>query len=228
MRQKRILVPTEGPETWRRFLADPEKQWKSGYSALSTAYSWEKADGLPPEIQALFEGAEDPALHGATLALAIPEYKVPLRGGTRPSQNDVCALVSCSGGLAVMMVEGKAREDFGTRLGDWKNRTSPTGAEARIEEISENLGITGELPDHLRYQLLHRAASAAIEARRFHAAYAVMLIQSFVDDDSENHYADFGDFLALFGAAPAKNRLVRIAEPQGRTLFAAWVQSEPA
>jgi hypothetical protein len=228
MKQKRILVPSEGPESWRRFLAEPEKHWKSGYSALSTAHSWETADGLPPEIKALFDGANDSALRDASLALAIPEYKVPLKGGSRPSQNDVCALVSCAGGLAVMMVEGKAREDFGAKVGDWKSKTSPAGAEARIADVSENLGIAGAIPDHVRYQLLHRAASAVIEARRFHAPYAVMLIQSFVDNDAENHYGDFGEFLGLFQATPVKHQLVELSRPFGRKLFAAWVQSEPS
>lgn len=228
IRQKRILVPTEGPESWRRLLAKPEKHWRSGFSALSTAFSWEKADGLPPEIEALFEGADDPALRGASLALAIPEYKVPLRGGIRPSQNDVCALISCAGGLAVTMVEGKAREDFDVRLADWKKSRSVAGAEARLADIQGNIGLPETVPDHVRYQLLHRAASAVIEARRFHAAFAVMLIQSFVDNDAENHYGDFGEFLGLFGATPAKNRLIGLSQPHGRTFLAAWVQSEPS
>jgi predicted RNA-binding protein with PUA-like domain len=27
----RILTPTTGPDSWKSFLADPDKQWKTGY-----------------------------------------------------------------------------------------------------------------------------------------------------------------------------------------------------
>ena len=49
-----IYVPSRGPDDWRRFLADPEKQWRRGFSARAAAYSWESVNRLPPEIEALF------------------------------------------------------------------------------------------------------------------------------------------------------------------------------
>jgi hypothetical protein len=78
--------PTCGPESWQELLADPQKHWVSGYSARTLAHCWEDAKGLPPEIAALFGGH-------ATLLLAIPEHKVELPGGSRPSQTDLFALV---------------------------------------------------------------------------------------------------------------------------------------
>ncbi|MGH7925887.1 MAG: DUF6946 family protein, partial [Candidatus Binatus sp.] len=39
----------------KRFLADPRKQWKSGFSARTLAQCWESANGLPPEIASLLE-----------------------------------------------------------------------------------------------------------------------------------------------------------------------------
>lgn len=227
MKQKRILIPTDGPETWKRFLAEPDKHWQSGFSAMSTAYSWENAKDIPGEIAAIFKKADDPALRDASLALAVPEYKVSLDGGTRPSQNDVFAILSCSTGLVSMMVEGKAREDFDDLLGDWKKRTSPQGVRARMANIMENIGLNQTVPDDIRYQLLHRTASAMIEARRFHAPYAVMVVQSFVDDDNENHYGDFCNFVRLFDKTPTKRALIEISRPHGRTLYVAWVQSRP-
>jgi len=261
-KQKRIVVPTDGPLDWKALLADPEKHWRSGYSAMSTAYSWEEADGLPAEIAAIFKNADNPALRDAKLALAIPEYKVDLKGGTRPSQNDVFALMSCSDGLISMMVEGKAREDFDATLGDWKKRTSAKGVKDRLGDIMENLGlpapvrkklciqiIVAELMpyiphgplgpgyikkmepgetdlDNIRYQLLHRAASAVIEAKRFHAKYAVLLIQSFEEDDTKNHYDDFEKFVGLFEKKAAKDKLIELSRPDGRPLYAAWIHSK--
>ena len=46
----RCYVPSGGPLAWRDFLADPHKQWRTGYSAKALAHSWEAQDGLPPEV----------------------------------------------------------------------------------------------------------------------------------------------------------------------------------
>jgi hypothetical protein len=56
----------------------------------------------------------------------------------------------------------------------------------------------------------------------------VLLIQSFVDQDAENHYDDFGKFLALFQKTSAKGTLIELSVPHGRSLYAAWVQSKAA
>ncbi len=89
MTQKRILIPTDSAETWKRFLAYPDKQWQPGFSAMSTAISWENAKGIPPEISKVFANADDQHLRDAQLAIAIPEYKVALEGGTQPSQRSM-------------------------------------------------------------------------------------------------------------------------------------------
>lgn len=112
MRQKRILVPTRCVHDWKALLADPETQWEPGYSAMSVAYSWENADGLPNEIGQLFLNATEPDLRSARLVLAVPEYKVFLKGGPRPSQNDVLAVLSMISGLVVMTVEAKACPNY--------------------------------------------------------------------------------------------------------------------
>lgn len=226
MKQKRILIPTNGPESWKRLLSEPDKHWQPGHSAMSTAFSWEKADGIPKEINYLFEHAEKPAMRDASLAIAIPEYKVGLAGGTRPSQNDVFAILTSSGGLISLVVEGKAKEDFDDLLGDWKKRTSPQGVKTRLADIKEKIGLAIQIPDSIRYQLLHRMASAVIEAKRFHAPYAVMIVQSFISDDTKNHYGDFCAFLGLYGKKADKGRLIELAETKGCRLFAAWVQSK--
>lgn len=220
------MVATAGPEDWKRLLADPEKHWRRGYSAMATAYSWEEAEGVPGEIGAMFAQAEDTRLRDAELALAIPEYKVELAGGTRASQNDVFVLLTSSGGLITMTVEGKAREDFGSTVGDWKEGTSAEGARARLQHIKESIGLAGEVPDEVRYQLLHRTASAVIEARRFQAKYAVMLVQSFVEEDAENHYGDFCKFVELFGRRAEKGVLIELGQVDPGRLLAGWVQSK--
>jgi hypothetical protein len=47
MKQKRIVVPTKGEESWRDLLAGPEKHWKEDHAAQGAAYTWETANGVP-------------------------------------------------------------------------------------------------------------------------------------------------------------------------------------
>jgi len=47
-------MPTKSMTDWQSLLAEPEKQWRAGYSAMLTAQSWENAVGLPPEITSAF------------------------------------------------------------------------------------------------------------------------------------------------------------------------------
>ena len=72
----KIFVPSAVAADWKRLLAEPEKHWKTGYSAKTLAQSWESAKGLPPGVAALFELEDD----ADGLLLALPEYKVALPG----------------------------------------------------------------------------------------------------------------------------------------------------
>jgi hypothetical protein len=60
-----IYTPSAGTKSWHAFLADPGKQWKTGYSAKALAYCWEEASGFPDEIQAIFNN------YSAIVALMI-------------------------------------------------------------------------------------------------------------------------------------------------------------
>ena len=82
----KFFVPTAGVDNWRALLADPEKQWRRGYSAFAAASAWEEAQGLPREVASVLGD-------GSELLLAIPENKLPLPGGQRESQCDVFAIV---------------------------------------------------------------------------------------------------------------------------------------
>lgn len=225
MKQKRILIPTCGILSWKKLLAEPEKQWKPGYSAKSIALSWENAIDIPGEIKSLFSNSQLLGFTNIKLALAIPEYKVSLPGGNRPSQNDVFALLSSDEGLSAMTVEGKAREDFDVTIEEWKQRTSDKGVRERLSFLTNTIGLTSGVPNTIRYQLLHRMASAVLEANRFHSKDAIMVIQSFIEDDRYNHYSDFQEFVKCFGKVPEKNSLIHLNKINNRDLYAAWVYS---
>ena len=78
----------------------------------------------------------------------------------------------------------------------------------------------------LRYQLFHRAASAVLEARRWGADAAVMLVQSF--SEAPESWDDFVAFGELLGAPVARQRVVAAAMRSDVTLFLGWVDSDPA
>jgi hypothetical protein len=194
---------------------------------MLTAQTWENASGLPPEITSVFSASGDDHYKDLELALAIPEYKVILKGGTRPSQNDVFALLTSVKGLTALTVEGKAREDFGPTVAQWRSEVSEKGYQTRLRHIMENIGLKDAIPGHIRYQLLHRTASSVLEAKRFHCTAGVMIVQSFVESDLENHFVDYMQFIQLYGKTPVKDNLIFLANIDGIMLYSAWVYTKP-
>ena len=170
----KIYLPSSGAADWQKLLAEPEKQWRTGISARSLAHCWEATEGLPVEVAKLF--SESPEFGGEkpNLLLAVPEHKVPLPGGTRDSQNDLFALVICAGQTVSMTVEGKVDEPFGPTLEKWLSNVTK-GKSVRLEFLQKLLGLPESLPGGLHYQLLHRTASAVIEAGRFKTDAAAMI-----------------------------------------------------
>lgn len=208
---KRIFLPSNGAEDWRALLADPDKHWRAGYSARAAAERWENARGLPEEVGAVFERA---GLGPVELLAAFPEWKTPLPGGRRESQTDVLALVRTARGLFVAGVEAKVAEPFGPTVSEWLADASP-GKVERLKFPRDKLGLH-ENVFALRYQLLHRTASAIIEAERFGAAGAAMIVHSFSQTGAWR--ADFAAFLA---AMRIEERRVRDGNP---SLVLAWAQ----
>jgi hypothetical protein len=196
-----IYLPSEGPEAWRWLLAAPHKHWRHGASAMALAYAWEQAEGWPSEVEAGL--ATSDALRGAELLLALPEYETPLPGGKRASQSDVFALArTATGEQAALAVEGKVEERFGTEtVAEWREGGS-SGKEKRLAHLLEVLELEDDAAlGALRYQLLHRTASAVIEARRFGARHALMLVHSF--SAAGSWFDDYAVFARALGAEPA-------------------------
>lgn len=220
-----IYIPTSGVEDLRRHLADPEKHWRTGFSARSLAYAWESAKGFPPEIQDLFTSS-DPPFHDVVLLLAIPEHKVlmPPYGG-HPSQNDLFVLAKDSrNSLMAITVEGKVLEAFDKNLSVWNAEGSP-GKQKRLAFIKDTLGLAGEIPPTIRYQLLHRTASAILEAKRFTAKSAVMVVHSF--SQSDLWLEDYQDFLKLYGVVDAKiGKLYFLTELWGIEVYSGWARGD--
>lgn len=217
----RIFVPSRGPGDWRCLLADPDKQWARRYSARTLAHCWEDNNGFPVEVRQVL--SQHPSLADTEPLLIFPEWKVSLPGGSRPSQNDVWLLAKNHAELVSIAVEGKVEESFGETLGEWKADAS-RGKETRLKHLTNILGLTASIPDTVRYQLLHRAASSVIEAERFGARHAVMLVHSF--SDKNLWFDDFAAFVRLFALTAEVDKLVSTTARNGLPLHLGWIHGD--
>lgn len=215
-----IFIPTAGPGDWRCLLADPNKHWRTKFSAKAITYCWEAADGFPTEISQLFQSSEEPTLRTIKYLMAFPEWKVSLPGGPTASPNDLFVLGKTDDGLVTIMIEGKVSESFGPTVGEWLAESSQ-GKNQRLDFLQEHLGLS-QIPAATRYQLLHRTASALIEANRFAAKRAVMIVQSFSKKDQ--WFEDYQAFLQLFGVSAEPGQLVFVGETQAVKLSCGWAR----
>lgn len=217
----KIYVGTADIEDWRKLVR--AGHFVTNYSAQLTAESWLDTDGFPQALASVFASAGDPFVSLMPL-LVFPEHNVPLPGGSVGTQSDVWCLAAHSSGLASLAVEGKKEESFGPTLAEWQ-RTTTSGRKTRLAYLVELLGLTPPLPQDLRYQFLHRTASAIIEAKRFHASIAVLVVQSF--SSGKTGFADFDRFLQLMGVPNpiTPDTVIPIGVRDGVTLYAVWVQN---
>lgn len=192
---------------------------------MTAAACWEAAGTkLPPEIQDCLNSANEPLLADLELLLARPEWEVPLEGGTTVSNTDVLAICRNPDGLCIVAVEAKVHEDFGPLVGE-KRKASSAGQSQRLTYLEQLLHV-GRFEDDIRYQLVHRTASALLTGRQFHAESAVMLVQAW--DAPPERRKDFEMFCAAVGAtkcAPLVYRVMAVNHPK---LFLAWCDGDPA
>jgi len=204
-------APARSIDDWRKL--HPARHWKAGYSAHQIAHAWHNANPkLPPAVAALFYGPVE-------LLAAIPEHKTPLPGGRAPSQSDLLFFIRIQNRVCAMTVEGKKNEGFGQTVGEWSTNAS-AGKVKRLKHIAAKLGLAYPPAGELRYQLLHRTASAVIEAGRFNADCAGVIVQSF----SPHHesFSDFATFLNAFGIRAVKRDKIYKTTKPGLDLYFGW------
>lgn len=209
----RILIPSCGPADWKRLLAKPDLHWATGYSARTLAHCWEEASGIPMEVKSLLEGA----LGTVEPLVIIPERKTPLPGGQRESQSDVFLLARHATGTVACTIEGKVEEPFGPTVAQQMAEAS-SGKTERMDYLCSQLGLTG-CPGEVHYQLLHRSVSALIEAERFAANRAAMIVHSF---SPERRWFDaYARFVELLGGTAESDGATIVKVPSG-TLLLGW------
>lgn len=209
MRQPKDVVPYLGAE----------HHFRDGRSAKLIAESWFSAgDNLPEIVRWTLD--QVPRLREAELVDSFLERCIELGDGLRPSQADVLAILGLAGELAIMAVEGKVDESFGQLVSEWLNNAS-TQKHRRLARLTNTLGIDVAESAALRYQLLHRTASAIYEAHRYRAKVAVMMVHSF--DPADVGLSDFKRFSNAMGLPEADaTRLVGPVIREGVDLYLGW------
>lgn len=211
------------PEDARKHLADPNTQWREGYSAYELATCWLGARGFPASIRSALDAY--PTFKDAELIEAFFERKVDLGTPGHPSQNDLLIYAKISSGFVVIAVEGKVKESFGQYTGEM-NLTP--GLERRQLDLAAKLGLRMDDLRHIRYQLLHRTVSALLEAERYRAEHALMLVHSFsAEDASFGDYRAFATLLGLPVEGLRPDRIVGSKQYGPIRLHLGWVRDAP-
>jgi hypothetical protein len=182
---------------------------------MELAERWEAADGFPTEVKL-------PLNHrfpGIRALLAIPELKVPLPGGQRPSQNDIWVLARSGSSIISIAVEGKVEEPFDRPVKDWLASAS-VGKQERWSFLKQKLGLKEEPDGMLMYQLFHRTASAIIQAEEFKADCAVLVVHSF--SQQAKWFPEYSAFLRLFGVTASREELQSAVHPTPMPLHFLW------
>ena len=220
----KFYIPSNTPEDWKFLLADPDKHWKTGYSAKALAYAWQEAGDFPHSVKRVFKNSGIKLFQDIEMLIAFPEYTVSLPGGRRASQNDIFVLARGNDQLISIAVEGKVDESFGELIADWKLHDMG-GKKVRLKFLCEVLQLDVTKIDHIRYQLLHRTASAVLEAKKFNARNALMLVHAFkkTKENYDQSFQDYSQFVELFGVKGKPDSIVRGKKIDSINLYFGWV-----
>jgi hypothetical protein len=219
---RRLHVPLTKPEDVIPHLAKPELHWRAGYSAQELAVVWANAgNDFPAVVRAALKTA--PEYAQAELIDGFFEREVDLGTTGRNSQTDLMVVAGLGAELGIIAVEGKVEESFAELIQDWN--TTP-GKHRRLEHLCSTLQLAPASVADLRYQLLHRTASAIYEAKRYRCRHALMLVHSF----SRTHRW-FHDFVAFSRAmsmpVEQADRCSPVKLCDGVSLRLAWVADMP-
>ena len=215
---------TSGAEDWKVGLEKPA-HWRTGRSAKALAHCWEQARGFPPEVLVALNSSGFATFKDIHFVRGDVEFETALPGGRKGSQSDILVQAISESGVITMAIEGKARESFDKSIGSWlQDSTHRSGKPPRLHFLVEKLGLQGKDLMPIRYQLLHRTASALIEAERFGASTAFMLVHSFSQEDE--HLEDYQEFVKLFGTSGEVNTVSYAGNKNGIDLYLAWVRGE--
>ncbi|MFZ4072065.1 MAG: DUF6946 family protein [Caulobacterales bacterium] len=215
--------PLLAPASVQPLLRDPTLHWKKGRSAYEGAHTWVTANlqtpgGWPEEVRELLASSPDWAT--AEVVTGFFEHATALDTAQRPTNSDLMIVAKTQSTLGVIAVEAKAGEPFGDTITAWN--TSP-GRNNRLEWACNLFGVDPHSCGPLRWQLFHRTAAALLEAKRFLAPNAIMLVHDFAAEPCwVDDYRAFAQALSFSEAGVDRLSGPRVIE--GVSLQLGWVR----
>lgn len=193
-------IAIEKPEEIIPRLGKQELHWKKGRSAYELATAWMTAGTVPPAVRAVLD--QSPAWHNAELLEAIFERETDLGSRGRPSQTDLLCIVRLPSGNAILGIEGKVDEPFGSKVEDWLKDDIAGTRRVRLQGLCTTLAVDPAAMGPLYYQLFHRTCAAIYEAKRFGYTRAAMVVHSFSAEKA--WFAEFVAFTHAIGMPISK------------------------
>lgn len=187
-----------------------EKHWKDGRSAKETAKHWVHTIPKP-----FLETLKDKDYN---YELCSPEYVTKFdvyKGEGRNHDLLILAKDKYSNPI-VISIESKADEPFGDSIDkrikaaeNTKNKNDNSKAKERINELWMTLfGESIDEKSSLKYQLLTAVAGTIAEAKKQGAKSAYFLVQTFVEQENNNHEnnkKDLDNFIKYFSKSVYTN-----------------------
>ena len=212
-----ILIPATHDD-WRHRVSESTTVHTSSAPA-QMADRWQAAAGFPAEIARLFSTAR--ATRSAALLVAIPHHQVPLAGGAHAAHLDLWALVRTGRGLLSVAIDAVGAEAFDAEADD---RTATTESRRLWKGLCRLLEIHESADTPVSSQLVHRTTTALVEAKRFFARGAAVVVHSF--GESRRGFSDFQQFVRLMGGALVEpGQLVEVQPREGVELYFGWAQA---
>ncbi len=219
---RRLHVPLTTPKDIIPHLTKQDAHWRPGFSAQELAPTWAHAGtDFPERVRELLNTA--PEYVGAQLVDGFFEREVDLGTPGRNSQTDLMVVAGIGRELAIIAIEGKAEESFADIVSVWNDSA---GKQRRLEYLCNTLHINPAQAGPLRYQLLHRTASAIYEAQRYRSRHALMAVHSF--STTHRWFDDFAAFSRVLQMPlDQPNRCSVARKFAGISLRLAWVSDVP-
>ena len=216
---RRFHVPLTKPEDIIPHLAKQGLHWKEKHSAQELVLAWSKApDGIPASVRSVLKTVDEFA--STELVDGFFEKEVYLRTPGRNSQTDLMVIAALDNQLGVIAVEGKVDEPFGDLVSHWNDDTP--AKKARLFGLCSTLALEPNDVGSLRYQLLHRTASAVYEAQRYRCRQEIMLVHSF--SPTRMWFDDFSRFSdAMSMSIKSPNTISSPKKCEDVSLRLAWV-----
>jgi hypothetical protein len=175
-------------EDWEKHAPPQEAtQWKDGRSARELAKAWFPVPGqmeIPAEFQVLLDSS--PMTAGVSLEKAVPELETRFDDcGGKGHHSDLAVWGKVGLNRVTICVEARTDEEFGPLAGEYVVKRARDKPASRVPErfslLCEGLmGYQSDVVNRLRYQLFTAVAGTLVEASKYDADIAVLVIHEFL------------------------------------------------